>query len=92
MGVGTMGYPELPPAQAFLSPYARQQTNRGNPISDSPPFPVSSVMYNTVSCVLTPDVFSNSELICRLPCMELRTITVERRKRTPKENPVHISL
>lgn len=58
----------------------------------APPFPVSSVMYNTVFCVLTPDVFSNSELICRLPCMELGTITVERRKRTPKENPVHISL
>lgn len=36
MGVGTMGYPGLPPAQAFLSPYARQQTNRGKPISDSP--------------------------------------------------------
>lgn len=92
MGVGTMGYPGLPPAHAFLSPYARQQTNRGNPISDSPSSLSPTAIYITASCVLTPDVFSNSELICRLPCMELGTITVERRKRTPKENPAHISL
>lgn len=54
MGVGTMGYPELPPAQAFLSPYARQQTNRGNPISDSPPPSLSPLLCITLYLACSP--------------------------------------
>lgn len=53
MSVGAMGYSGLPPAQAFLSPYARQQTNRGNPILDSLPSSLSpTAIYITASCVL----------------------------------------